>query len=137
MVHGSCCCGGVTFTISGNPSVMGTCHCSRCRKLGIPTFVFVKRDQFTLVSGEHLVQVFRAESPYKYDRSFCRQCGTALGEPLGGADAFPINAHCIDNDPGVRNRFHEFVEEKPGWYEICDDAEQFPRHPDFGGEGSA
>lgn len=75
-----------------------------------------------------MVTRYEAVSPYKYDRSFCSRCGTALGEPEGG-ETFPINAHCLDDDPEVRVHFHEFVKEKPAWYEICDSAVQFDGHP--------
>ena len=52
-----------------------------------------------------------------------------LGEILSDENSFPINAHVLDEDPGVRNQFHEFVAEKPAWYDICDDAKQFEAHP--------
>ncbi|HEY9216613.1 MAG TPA: GFA family protein [Phenylobacterium sp.] len=129
MIHASCCCGGVRFELTAPPTMMGTCHCSRCRKAGAGAFVFVRRDSFRWLAGRELVETFRAEPPYVHDRSFCRRCGTALGEPLAAAESFPINAHCLDDDPGVRNRFHEFVGEKPTWYEICDAAPQFAAHP--------
>ena len=38
-------------------------------------------------------------------------------------------AQALDDDPQVRNRFHEFVAAKPPWYEICDGAKQFAEHP--------
>ena len=34
MIQGSCCCGAVKFELNAVPDMMGTCHCSRCRKLG-------------------------------------------------------------------------------------------------------
>jgi len=129
-ISGSCCCGAVQFTIEGPPSMMGTCHCTRCRKLGASPFVFVAREQFELLNGREHIQSVEPEEPYKYVRSFCRKCGTALGEPLSDEKTFPINAHCLDDDPGVRNAFHEFVSEKPGWYEITDKAPQFECHPE-------
>ena len=46
-----------------------------------------------------------------------------------GADSFPINTQTLDDDPVVRNRFHEFVAAKPAWYAIADDAKQFDGHP--------
>ncbi len=129
-ISGSCCCGAVRFIIKGAPGMMGTCHCSRCRKLGATPFVFVKREQFELLAGEADIQCVVPEAPYKYVRSFCRRCGTSLGEPLSDDASFPINAHCLDDDPVVRNSFHEFVSEKPDWYEICDSAQQFQDHPE-------
>ena len=128
-INGSCGCGAVRFAIDGAPSLMGTCHCTRCRKFGTPVIVFVKREQFRLLDGKTDIQTMDPGPTYKYARSFCRLCGTGLGEPLSDADAFPINAHCLDDDPVVRNAFHEFVTEKPAWLEICDDAPRFPGHP--------
>lgn len=128
MIRGSCYCGAVAFELSEQPSMMGTCHCSRCRKSGQMTFVFVKAEHFRWVRGEDNVQRFSPTAPYNLARAFCRTCGTALGEP-GVGDSFPIAAHALDDDPVVRNRFHEWVNSKPAWYEIVDDAKQFPEHP--------
>lgn len=125
---GSCACGRIAFVLTDVPVMMATCHCSRCRKVGASTFVFVKAESFRWLSGQDDVQRFEAKPPYKYDRCFCSHCGTALGEP-GVGDAFPINANCLDSDPGIRVQFHEFVAAKPDWYGICDDAKQFEYHP--------
>ncbi|MBY0565312.1 MAG: GFA family protein [Hyphomonadaceae bacterium] len=133
MIHGSCCCGAVRFTLAEPPSLMGTCHCTRCRKLGASVFVFAKKAAFTLTQGADDIAVFEPIPPYTYRRSFCRKCGTALGEIGAESETFPIAANCFDDDLAVRNRFHEFVSEKPSWSVICDDAEQFEKHPKLGG----
>ncbi len=44
MINGSCCCGAVKFELLTQPLMMGTCHCSRCRKVGASTIVFVKKE---------------------------------------------------------------------------------------------
>lgn len=128
-IKGSCCCGAIAFGLSAVPSMMGTCHCSRCRKIGASTFVFVKKESFHWLKGqEHVVQ-YSPEPPYQYNRCFCGKCGTALGEVLSTGESFPVAANCLDDDPVVRNLFHEFVKEKPEWYQICDTAKQFEGHP--------
>lgn len=109
--------------------MMGTCHCSRCRKVGASTLVFVKSESFKIISGREKIAVFKAEPPYKYDRCFCSVCGSALGEVLSQSDSFPIAANCIDSDIGLENKFHEFVSEKPHWLKIGDNAKQFEEHP--------
>lgn len=129
MIDGSCCCGAVTFQLTSEPAMMGTCHCSRCRKVGASTMVFVRKDSLRWLSGKGHVALYQPASPYKYGRCFCRICGTSLGEILSEEDSFPIAANALDTDPGLRNRFHEFVSEKPAWYDICDDAPQSERHP--------
>lgn len=129
MINGSCCCGGIVFALTAPPTMMGVCHCSRCRKIGASAFVFVERSSFRWVAGQDLVQQHVPGPPDEYTRSFCRNCGSALGEIGSEAASFPIAANLLDDDPGVRPRFHEFVDEKPAWYEICDSARQFARHP--------
>ena len=129
MISGSCCCGAIKFELLAEPSMMGTCHCTRCRKVGASTFVFVKKEDLKWIQGRDHVQLFEPVSPYKYGRCFCRICGTSLGEILSEADSFPIAVNVLDSELSLRPRFHEFVAEKPSWYEICDDAKQFDRHP--------
>ena len=129
MIGGSCCCGAIRFTLTAPPSMLAICHCSRCRKAGASAFVFVDKADFHWVAGHELVQRFVPAPPYKLIRSFCRVCGSGLGEIGSDDQSFPVAANLLDDDFGLRPRFHEFVDEKPAWYEICDDAKQFPRHP--------
>ena len=129
MLRGSCCCGTVKFMLSSPPTMMGTCHCTRCRKSGASTFVFAKRDSFQLVSGAESITTHKPEAPYKYNRCFCSVCGTSLGEITSVSESFPIAANCFDDGLELTNQFHEFVKEKPTWYGICDDANQFMEHP--------
>lgn len=129
MIAGSCCCSTIKFALSAPPLMMGTCHCSRCRKIGASTFVFVKKETFQWIQGQEMVARYTPDPPFKFSRCFCRRCGTGLGEIDSDQDSFPIAANCLDDDPAVRNRFHEFVADKPAWYEICDGAKQFAEHP--------
>ena len=128
-IEGSCCCGAVRFELSAEPSMMGTCHCTRCRKVGASTLVFVRRDTLRWVQGQDQVRVYEPESPYTYRRCFCGTCGTSLGEILSQEDTFPIAANTLDTPIDLQNRFHEFVAEKPAWLGIADPAPQFPGHP--------
>ncbi|MEM7547624.1 MAG: GFA family protein [Pseudomonadota bacterium] len=114
-IKGSCACDAVRFAIIGAPAALGTCHCSRCRKLGSSTIIFVKREQFSLLRGADHIETIQPRAPYTYTRSFCRSCGTALGEPLSPDACFPINAHCLDDDPGIAHSFHEFTQCRPVW----------------------
>ncbi|WP_343563504.1 GFA family protein [Kiloniella sp. b19] len=129
MIRGSCYCGAVRFRLLAEPSMMGTCHCSRCRKAGASTIVFVKKGDLEWIEGREQVALYQPAPPYRYGRCFCKNCGTSLGEILSSEDSFPIAAHALDDELVVRNSFHEFVAEKPSWYEICDGAEQAPGHP--------
>lgn len=129
MIRGSCCCGAVKFGLKNPPSMMGTCHCSRCRKVGASTIVFVKREDVVWVQGKDMVRTYQPAPPFQYGRCFCKVCGTSLGEILADLDSFPIAANVFDDDLDIFNSHHEFVGEKPSWYEICDDATQSNGHP--------
>jgi len=129
MIRASCCCGTVRFTLTEAPTMMAQCHCARCRKVGASIFVFVKRDCLDWEAGRDAVATYMPEPPHQYARSFCSHCGTALGEIMSDAETFPIAADVLDDDPGIAIRFHEFVAEKPRWYEIGDSAKQFDHHP--------
>ncbi|MDO6526586.1 GFA family protein [Motilimonas sp. 1_MG-2023] len=115
--------------MSEKPSMMGICHCSRCRKVGASALAFVKSDTFTITAGKSKITTFKAEPPYQYDRCFCSVCGTSLGEILSKMESFPINANCIDSELDLEVKFHEFVSEKPNWLAIGDKAKQFIEHP--------
>jgi hypothetical protein len=81
------------------------------------------------LQGKEKVKVFKAIKPYIYDRCFCETCGSSLGEILSEEDSFPIAANALDGAFDLKNQSHEFVAEKPSWYEICDDAPQNDGHP--------
>jgi hypothetical protein len=125
MIKGSCCCGNIKFELTKQPIMMGTCHCSRCRKSGSSTSVFVEKDSIRWIQGKELVATHIPEPPFKYLRNFCSRCGTSLGEILSSEDSFPIAANCLDDYPIVRNQFHEFVDSKPAWYHIHGDDLRF------------
>ncbi|MEE4349242.1 MAG: GFA family protein [Pacificimonas sp.] len=111
------------------PGMMATCHCTRCRKVGASTFVFVEAAQFRLTAGADAIRTYAPESGYRYTRAFCGSCGTALGE-IGAKDgSFPVPANCFDDPLPLTVKFHEFVAEKPDWLPICDGAKQFDGHP--------
>ena len=130
MIKGSCCCKAVQFELSEAPSMMGTCHCSRCRKLGGSTIVFVKKAHLTWLQGKENVALYQPEAPYKFPRCFCKTCGSSLGEILSKDDSFPIAANALDTGFDISNQLHEFVAEKPNWLVIGDDAKQSDGHPE-------
>lgn len=128
-IRGSCLCGGVQFEVRGKPLTMAYCHCSRCRKAGGLANVTVRAEDFRWVRGRELVARYEPEPPFNLVRSFCRVCGTYLGEPETNPKAFPISAHAFDDDPSFRPVLHEHVSGKPSWYEISDDLPQYPEAP--------
>jgi len=108
---------------------MGTCHCSRCRKVGASVIVFVKKESLEIIEGREFIKTYHPEEGFKYKRDFCINCGTSLGEITSVEGSFPIPANTIDSEIDIENGFHEFISGKPKWLKICDKAEQFLGHP--------
>ncbi len=130
--RGSCLCGRVRFEVTGEPLGMAYCHCSRCRKVGGHTNLLLRAEQFRWVSGEECVARYQPEPPYDLVRCFCRDCGSYLGEPETDPHIFSIAASALDDDPGVRPSFHEYVAEKMAWEEIRDGLPQHEGAPPTG-----
>ncbi len=100
-----------------------------CRKVGASSIVFVRCGDLKWLCGKENVATYKPGAPYKYERCFCRGCGSSLGESLSEGDSFPIAANALETDIGLKNQFHEFTSEKPSWYEICDEAPQSEGYP--------
>ncbi|WP_299925029.1 GFA family protein [uncultured Pelagimonas sp.] len=128
MIKGSCCCGAIQIELAAPPSMLGKCHCTRCRKLGVGDLVFVKKADLTLLQGREAITVFEPTEAYTYRRCFCKICGTGLGEILSDDESFPISAHVLDDEITLPVKFLEFTSEKPEWSAIGDDAPQFTHH---------
>ena len=137
---GSCLCNRVQFRVTGKPVLMGYCHCSRCRKSGGSAFlanIVVRRADFSWIRGEDLVSTYIADDvPNGLKRSFCRNCGSYLGEPYAEGKYIPLAAGTLNSDPGIRPSFHEFTAHKAAWFEITDDLKQYDEDPGFTSENS-
>jgi len=127
MITGSCLCGEVKFEISGQPSSLSYCHCSRCRKsAGIFSAVLIgKASDLHLIQGEEAIRKYKAEKPWVHSRCFCQHCGTSLGDMATYGDIYVIAASALDDSPGIKPTLHLHSEAKPDWYDIKDDLEQF------------
>jgi hypothetical protein len=104
------------------------CHCSRCRKhsgTGAGVQGRVSREAFRLLDGEELIDVYRPDSGMV--KAFCRVCGSSLfGGTWPDGPEVSIRLGSLDDDPGIRPQFHNFVDSTPAWDTIPDDG--LPRH---------
>ena len=126
MIRGSCLCGKVKFEISGEPHSLSYCHCSRCRKAaGIFSAVLIgNADDLQITEGQDEIAKFKSGSGSKFERCFCKECGTSLGDMAAG-DVYVIAASALDDDPDIRPTLHIHTASKPDWYEIVDDLKKF------------
>ncbi|MDX3886296.1 MULTISPECIES: GFA family protein [Sphingomonas] len=102
MLHGSCHCGAVTFTVEADPPEQAVaCNCSHCRRKGF-LLAFYGAERFRLEQGEE------ALGSYLFNRHaithrFCTTCGCqpfAEGTAPDGSATRAVNLRCVEEvDP--------------------------------------
>jgi hypothetical protein len=80
LLAGGCLCGKQRYTVSGEPEMVGLCHCSDCQKETASAFSIIvsfPKDSFRL-EGELRTHTTIGESGGKVNRSFCADCGSTI-----------------------------------------------------------
>src|SRR3954464_2041883 len=73
---GSCFCGAVQFSVSGEPAAMGYCHCESCRTWSagpVNAFTLWKPEQLKITKGEG--NIAKNNKPPRSGRQWCKSCG--------------------------------------------------------------
>ncbi|MGI9328945.1 MAG: GFA family protein [Pseudomonadales bacterium] len=125
MVNGSCLCKEVRFSVDGNISDIGHCHCSKCRKVsGVNSngVVLAAAKRFKWESGKDLVR--RYEMADGWGSAFCGQCGCPVPMPMPNGKLVWIPIGSLDEHPTLKVVEHIYVESKAPWEVIGDDAPQ-------------
>lgn len=74
--YGSCFCGAIQFTVSGEPAGVGYCHCESCRRWSaspINAFTLWPTDQVRVTSGAEKIGTYQ-KTPRSH-RKWCTACG--------------------------------------------------------------
>lgn len=116
---GSCICGSVRYTITGEMGAAGACHCSMCRKQSGHFISGAKVPEGGLeFSSEEGLRWYRSSD--WAERGFCANCGSSLFYRLTDGSATIAMLGAIDNPTGLKLTGHIFVGEKGDYYEITD-----------------
>ncbi len=130
LIHGSCLCGGVAFSVRPPLIAMGHCHCSMCRRqhgTAYSTYAQARAEDVTITRGAELVRSYASSADA--ERRFCGTCGAKLFYATRAMPEFLwVAAGAFDDDPGIRAGHHIFVASKAPWFEISDD---LPQHAGF------
>jgi hypothetical protein len=74
--QGSCFCGAVRFTVTGEPDAMGYCHCESCRAWSAApgnAFTLWKPDAVQITQGAENISTY-SKTPLSF-RKWCTTCG--------------------------------------------------------------
>lgn len=126
---GSCLCGSVRYSASGDPSRFYHCHCSRCRKAsgtGHASNLFLK-GSLSWQQGENEITSYKVPDAQRFTTSFCRHCGARMPRFIEEAGIVFIPAGSLDDDPGIAAQARIFLDSRAPW--SCDSTAL----PEYGG----
>jgi hypothetical protein len=111
--EGSCFCGAVQLTVTGEPVAQGYCHCESCRSWSaapVNAFTLWKPDAVKLTRGAEQVGVYhKTERSY---RKYCKVCGGHLmtDHPHWSlVDVYAATIPQFRHQPGVHVNYQETV----------------------------
>ncbi len=112
---GSCHCGEISYTFSGEPLRQINCHCKNCRKTsGGPYLanIFVSEDNL-LIKGSPKVYQHLADSGNQMTKKFCGNCGAQMFSLGSGRPGIVIiRGGTIDNLEIIQPTLNIFVSSK-------------------------
>lgn len=117
---GSCFCGAVEFSVSGDPEAMAYCHCDSCRHWSagpVNAFTLWTPESFKVTKGEEHVAAFdriaaNENKPGTSTRKWCSKCGGHLfidHPPMGVVDIPAVLIKGLDFQPGFHVHYQESV----------------------------
>lgn len=111
--HGSCFCGTVQFTVSGEPAAMGYCHCESCRHWSagpLNAFSLWKPEALTVTKGADHIGTYN-KTPISY-RKWCKACGGHVFSDhptMGFVDVYAAVIPSLRFQPAVHVNYAEKV----------------------------
>jgi len=128
---GSCLCGAVRYEFEGEPRIVVKCHCSACRKATgstVATWMLVPLDRFRWTSDNEQLREFASSDHGR--RSFCRTCGSTMGNLTSRRpNLMHLAAGTLDHAPSFQVAFHGYVASKAPWHDITDGLPQYDSEP--------
>ena len=110
---GSCFCGAVRFTVSGQPAAMGYCHCDSCRHWSagpVNGFTLWKPEAIKVTQGADKIGTYNKTA--RSYRKFCKTCGGHLFTEHPQWNLTDVYAAVIPDfafKPGVHVNYQETV----------------------------
>lgn len=108
---GSCFCGTVQFTVSGDPVGMGYCHCDSCRSWSagpVNAFTLWKPSAVEVTRGADKIGTYN-KTPHSY-RKWCKDCGGHVFTEHPGMGLTDVYAAAIPDfsfQPGIHVHYGE------------------------------
>ncbi len=122
--RGGCLCGGVRFVVSGGMREVIACHCGQCRRFHGNFAAYTACPGENLAISDDGLLTWYESSP-SATRGFCRRCGSSLFWKPSAAGYVAVAAGALDDPRNLKLERHIFTADRPSWYAITDDLEEF------------
>lgn len=132
-LKGSCLCGAVQFSVTGEPARFYHCHCSRCRKstgTGHASNLFVSAARLTWSGDTTGIKTFKLPEAQRFARTFCTQCGGPLPREMGDTGQVFVPAGTLDDEPNIWPQARIFQDSKAAWSCTGDQVPCFAEYAD-------
>ena len=109
--QGSCFCGAVEFTVTGEPAAMGYCHCESCRHWSggpVNAFSLWNPEAVTITRGADNIGTYN-KTPQS-DRKWCKTCGGHFlteHPGMGLTDVYASAIPTFPHQPAVHVNYQE------------------------------
>jgi len=131
-LKGSCLCGAVKFTVTGDPKRFYHCHCSRCRKAtgtGHASNLFLQPGTLTWLSGQDQIRAFKVPEAARFTNQFCTTCGSRLPRQAQGTDIVLIPCGSLDDEVSIKPQARIFSGSSASWSCAGDGLPVFAEYP--------
>jgi hypothetical protein len=122
----TCCCGGSSIEVLGEPTLNAICHCKNCKQRTGAAFgwnVYFPDEQILEIRGNFSEYKIRDEQV----RSFCSNCGTTLfWKSSFMPDQTGIAGGAIVDTPLDAPTFSAIDRKRVGWVELSDTLNRMP-----------
>ena len=124
-VHeGGCQCGAVRYRVEGEPIAVGICHCRECQRQSGSAFgmsFIVRKEAFSLSSGQVKTFTRSSESGRPVVCAFCPECGTRIYHDIRWLDGvLNIKPGTFDDTSFLRPTGQVWTARKQPWLELPD-----------------
>lgn len=120
VLTGSCLCGTVRYTVTGEVKRFYHCHCSRCRKAtgtGHASNLFLN-GSLSWESGEDNIASYKVPEAERFTNTFCRTCGGRLPRFIEKVGMVLVPAGSLDDEPAMTPQARIFTGSRAAW--SCD-----------------
>lgn len=131
-ISGSCQCGGVTYQLLAEPSMVAACHCKECQKLSTSAFSITAMVQASdlIIEGQLKDWSRPAESGNTSAAKFCPTCGNRIYHyDPNSPDRIKLKPSNLSDTSIIQPTAHIWVSEKQDWYQIPEGVKVFDKQP--------